>query len=91
MAETIRASHILVETEDEAETVKNKLENGADFSDLARQYSTCPSKEDGGDLGTFGKGKMVPAFEDAAFNLDRGDVSDPVETEFGYHIIKRTE
>jgi peptidyl-prolyl cis-trans isomerase C len=86
----IRASHILVEKEYEAQDVLKKLSEGNSFESLAKAYSKCPSKEDGGDLGTFGKGQMVEAFEKAAFALKEGEVSGPVRTQFGYHIIKRT-
>jgi peptidyl-prolyl cis-trans isomerase C len=87
---TIRASHILVEKEYEAEDVAKKLAEGNSFESLARAYSKCPSKDEGGDLGEFGKGQMVEAFENAAFALAVGEVSGPVRTRFGYHIIKRT-
>ncbi len=87
----IRASHILVDSEEEALKIKNELENGASFEALAKKYSKCPSKEVGGDLGFFGKGVMVKEFEDAAFSLDVGKISEPVKTQFGYHIIKITD
>jgi parvulin-like peptidyl-prolyl isomerase len=88
----IRASHILVKTKGEAEKIKQQLNQGADFASLARQYSTCPSRTKGGDLGYFGPGKMVKEFEDASFALDReGDMSDIVQTRFGYHLIKLEE
>ncbi|WP_281273759.1 peptidylprolyl isomerase [Biomaibacter acetigenes] len=87
----IRASHILVPTEDEANKVLAEIKAGEDFAELARKYSTDPgSKDKGGDLGYFGKGKMVPEFEKAAFALKQGEVSQPVKTQFGYHIIKVT-
>ncbi len=88
---TIRASHILVEKEYQAEDVAKKLAEGNSFESLAKAFSSCPSKEEGGDLGEFGKGQMVEAFEKAAFALKVGEVSGPVRTQFGYHIIKRTE
>lgn len=87
----IRASHILVEKEYEAEDVLKKLSEGCTFESLAKAYSKCPSGEEGGDLGTFRKGQMVLAFEEAAFALKIGEISSPVRTQFGYHIIKRTE
>jgi peptidyl-prolyl cis-trans isomerase C len=87
----IRASHILVEKEYEAEDVLKKLSEGCTFESLAKDYSKCPSGEEGGDLGTFRKGQMVLAFEEAAFALKVGETSGPVRTQFGYHIIKRTE
>ena len=85
----IRARHILVETEEEAEELLKELEEGADFAELAKEKSTCPSSEQGGDLGSFGKGQMVPKFEEAAFSLEVDEISGVVQTDFGYHIIKR--
>ncbi len=70
------------------EMIQDKLKKGADFEELAREYSDCPSASQGGDLGYFGRGTMVKEFEDAAFNLDVGEVSEPVLTEFGYHLIR---
>jgi len=87
---TITASHILVEREYEAEDILKKLYEGNSFESLAKAYSKCPSGEEGGDLGSFGKGQMVASFEQAAFALKPGEVSKPVQTQFGYHIIKRT-
>lgn len=87
----VRASHILVQTEDEANDLLKKLEDGADFGELAQEYSMCPSKRDGGDLRFFGRGMMVKPFEDAAFDLEVGQVSAPVETQFGWHLIKLTD
>jgi len=87
----VRASHILVKTEEEAKELLAKLEDGADFGELAQEYSLCPSKRDGGDLRFFGKGMMVKPFEDAAFALEVGQVSEPVETQFGWHLIKLTD
>ncbi|MBI2236052.1 MAG: peptidyl-prolyl cis-trans isomerase [Magnetospirillum sp.] len=106
MAAQIRASHILLmykgsmrsqadrsqkEAQASIENIRDELAQGADFAQLARQYSDCPSSEEGGDLGYFGKGSMVPEFEEAAFDLGKGDVSDVVETSFGYHLIQRTD
>lgn len=90
MSDTIRASHILVEKEYEAEDVLKKLKEGSSFESLAKAFSKCPSGDEGGDLGEFGKGQMVKPFEEAAFALKAGEVSGPVRTQFGYHIIKRT-
>ena len=90
MVSKIRASHILVDKHSQALRVLEELKNGADFKDLAREYSQCPSKKRGGDLGFFGQGQMIKEFERAAFALKVGEVSQPVKTQFGYHIIKRT-
>jgi parvulin-like peptidyl-prolyl isomerase len=84
----VDASHILVDTEDEAVMIKNMLKDGSVFEELARSHSKCPSKERGGSLGPFGRGTMVKEFEDAAFALDENEISEPVKTQFGYHIIK---
>ena len=85
---TARAKHILVAEESEAANIKAEIESGdLSFEDAAKKYSTCPSKEQGGDLGNFGKGMMVPEFENAAFNAEIGKVTEPVKTQFGYHLI----
>ncbi len=84
----VRARHILVETEDQAKAIEADLKKGADFAELAKQKSKDPAAADGGDLGYFTKDQMVPEFADAAFKLDKGQVSDPVKTQFGWHIIK---
>ena len=89
--EEIRASHILVDDEETANEVLDKLNNGADFAELAREYSTCPSAEEGGDLDWFPRGMMVPEFEEAAFALQVGEMSALVKTQYGYHIIKLTD
>ena len=68
-----------------------QIQNGADFAALAKQHSSCPSGKNGGDLGFFGRGRMVPEFEQAAFGMQVGQVSNPVKTQFGYHLIKVTE
>lgn len=87
--EEIQARHILVETEDKAKELKEKISGGGDFTALAKENSKDPgSKDDGGNLGYFGKGQMVPPFEEAAFKLAKGEVSDPVKTQFGWHLIK---
>ncbi|MFK8139474.1 MAG: peptidylprolyl isomerase [Bdellovibrionales bacterium] len=86
---TIRAKHILVKHEYELEDVKKALTEGKTFEELAGSFSTCPSGRSGGDLGSFGKGQMVPSFEQAAFGLEVGQVSEAVETQFGYHLIYR--
>ncbi|HCB10724.1 MAG TPA: peptidylprolyl isomerase, partial [Cyanobacteria bacterium UBA11991] len=79
------------ETEDEANDLYEQIKNGADFAELAMEHSLCPSKRDGGDLRFFGKGMMVKPFEDACFSMEVGDVSEPVETQFGWHLIKLTD
>jgi len=101
--EGVKASHILIGIDEKAsaddrkkgrekaEKLKKELTGGADFAALAKGNSSCPSSQQGGDLGFFGKGQMVPAFEKAAFALKPGEISDVVETQFGYHIIKLTE
>jgi peptidyl-prolyl cis-trans isomerase C len=87
--EEISASHILVDTEDKAKELKAKLAAGGDFAQLAKENSTdTGSKEQGGALGYFGRGQMVPEFEGAAFKLEKGQISDPVHTNFGWHIIR---
>jgi peptidyl-prolyl cis-trans isomerase C len=91
MADKIRASHILVKTEAEINDIKSQIDGGADFAILAREHSDCPSSAEGGDLGSFGHGAMVAEFDKAAFNLEVGDVSGSVKTQFGYHLIHRTE
>ncbi len=82
------ASHILVETEEDAADIRAELDAGADFATLARERSTGPSGPNGGELGWFGKGRMVPEFEEAVLAMGAGDVSDPVQTQFGWHVIK---
>lgn len=88
---SVRASHILVDTKTQAQDIKTQIDNGASFESMAKKYSKCPSKDQGGDLGYFERGQMVPEFEDAAFNLPIGKVSEPVKTQFGWHIIKVTD
>ncbi len=87
----VRASHILVQTEEEAKDLYEQIQNGADFAELAMKHSLCPSKRDGGDLRFFGRGMMVKPFEDAAFDMEVGQVSEPVQTQFGWHLIKLTD
>ncbi|WP_406687767.1 peptidylprolyl isomerase [Rossellomorea vietnamensis] len=89
--EQVEASHILVDDEKTAQEVKKKLDAGGDFAELAKEYSTDTSNADsGGKLGYFGKGEMVKEFDDKAFSMKKGEISEPVKTEFGYHIIKVT-
>ncbi|MFG6608911.1 peptidylprolyl isomerase [Sulfitobacter sp. 1A12057] len=85
------ASHILVETKEEADAIKAELDGGADFAELAKEKSTGPSGPGGGSLGWFGPGMMVPAFEEAVAGMEAGSVSEPVETQFGWHVIKLNE
>ena len=87
---TVRARHILVNTEDEAWALKSRITEGESFEALASKYSKCPSSEKGGDLGYFNRGQMVPEFENVAFETPIGEVSDPVKTRFGWHLIKVT-
>jgi peptidyl-prolyl cis-trans isomerase C len=86
----IRASHILVETQEQAQVIKELLTNGSDFVTIAFIASRCPSGRAGGDLGEFDRGQMVKEFEDAAHSTEVGNISDIVQTQFGFHIIKRT-
>lgn len=91
MVSQVHAFHILVKSEDEAKQIAKDLQTGANFQRLAQMKSLCPSGKKGGDLGWFGRGKMVREFENAAFNLKSGEISQPVKTEFGWHIIKLVE
>ncbi len=85
----VRAEHILVETEKEASEIKSQIENKEiTFEDAAKKYSKCPSKANGGDLGYFEKGMMVKEFESAAFEAPTGTITNPVKTQFGWHLIK---
>lgn len=87
--EEAQARHILVDNEDLAKQIKEKLTNGGDFAALAKEHSKDPgSKDNGGDLGYFTKGQMVPQFEEAVFTMNKGDVSQPIKTQFGWHVIK---
>ncbi|SCA54794.1 Parvulin-like peptidyl-prolyl isomerase [Candidatus Terasakiella magnetica] len=105
MADQVGAAHILLmyagsarstatRTKDEALSqitqMKTDIDGGADFAELAQKNSDCPSGGNGGDLGVFGRGQMVPEFEQAAFSMEVGATSDVVETDFGYHLIQRT-
>lgn len=91
MAVEVRASHILVPTEAQANELKKKIAEGDKFHKVAKRFSTCPSKEDGGDLGFFGEGMMAEEFEKAAFKAPLNKVTGPVKTEFGWHLIMVTE
>lgn len=105
MSEQVGAAHILLmyagsarstatrskeEALQQIKDMKTKIDGGADFAELAQKHSDCPSGANGGDLGTFGRGQMVPEFEQAAFSMEIGATSDVVETDFGYHLIQRT-
>jgi len=91
MANKVHCAHILVEKLSLAQELKTKIAKGESFANLAKEYSTDGSKKRGGDLGYFSRGMMVPEFEKAAFALEKGQVSDIVKTQFGYHIIKRLD
>ena len=90
MTSQVRCSHILVKMQDEAKKAIERIKKGEDFGKLALEVSQCPSKKEGGDLGLFSRGMMVRPFEKAAFELEKGQLSEPVKTEFGWHVIKRT-
>ena len=85
----VSARHILVENEYEAEDLVRKISEGVTFEELAKKFSKCPSGQSGGDLGSFTRGRMVKEFEDVSFELEVDEVSSPVKTQFGYHLIKR--
>jgi len=84
------ARHILVDTRSQCEALKKEIEGGADFAELARQYSSCPSGSEGGDLGEFSPGMMVPEFDKVVFSAEINTVQGPVKTEFGYHLLEVT-
>ncbi len=84
------ARHILVSTEEQCNQLKAAIEGGADFAAVAREHSSCPSKHDGGDLGSFGRGQMVPEFDAVVFSAPVGVVQGPVKTQFGYHLVEVT-
>ncbi|GAA0696873.1 peptidylprolyl isomerase [Paraclostridium ghonii] len=87
--ETASAKHILVDSEEKANELLNKINNNEiSFGEAAKEHSACPSKDSGGDLGTFPKGQMNPEFEEAVFSMKKGEVRGPVKTQFGYHLIK---
>ncbi len=85
--EKASAKHILVDTEEKAQGIKEEIEAGKTFEDAAKEHSTCPSKDRGGDLGEFGRGQMVKEFEDAAFDATIGELVGPVQTQFGFHLL----
>ena len=86
----VRASHILVPKLSLAQDIKKQIASGVSFNKLAQKFSECPSKKKGGDLGFFRRGEMVKEFEQAVYSMKVGEISEPVKTKFGYHIIKRT-
>lgn len=86
----LSASHILVATLEEAQLLATQISEGADFGLLATQHSKCPSGRNGGQLGTFSSGQMVKSFEDATIALPIGGISEPIQTQFGFHLINRT-
>jgi peptidyl-prolyl cis-trans isomerase C len=85
-----KARHILVKTQAECETLKKQIEGGADFAEVAKKHSTCPSGRQGGALGEFGPGQMVKEFDTVVFSAEIGKVQGPVKTQFGYHLIEIT-
>lgn len=87
---TASARHILVDNEQQCTDIKTEIENGAEFAEMAKQHSQCPSGQRGGDLGEFGRGQMVKEFEEVVFTADVGSVQGPVQTQFGYHLIEVT-
>jgi len=89
MPDKVQCAHILVKTEQEAKDLLARINKGESFAKIAQEKSLCPSGKRGGDLGTFGRGQMVRPFELAAFAMNKSQVSAPVKTEFGWHLIKR--
>ena len=84
------ARHILVDSEEQCSSLKQQISDGAEFADLAKQHSSCPSGKQGGDLGEFGPGQMVPEFDKVVFSAPVGEVQGPVKTQFGYHLLEVT-
>lgn len=87
---TASARHILVSSEDKCNELKAEIEGGADFAEVAKSHSTCPSGKSGGDLGEFGPGMMVAEFDTVCFNDALGEIHGPIKTQFGYHLIEVT-
>lgn len=87
---TAQASHILVDTKEKCEKLKQKIADGEDFADIAKKHSSCPSGKQGGDLGEFGPGQMVKEFDEVVFSSEVNVVHGPVKTQFGYHLLKIT-
>ena len=90
MAQKATARHILVDTQESCEELKQQIEAGADFASVAREHSKCPSGKEGGELGEFGPGQMVPEFDRVVFSAEVGKVQGPVQTQFGYHLLEVT-
>lgn len=90
MAKKATARHILVDSKEICLELKREIEQGADFADIAKEYSTCPSGAQGGDLGEFGPGMMVPEFDEVVFSAPVNTVQGPVQTQFGYHLLEVT-
>jgi peptidyl-prolyl cis-trans isomerase C len=88
---TAKARHILVSSQEESEKLKEQIDNGTDFADVAKEHSTCPSSQQGGALGEFSPGQMVREFDQVVFNEEVGKVHGPVKTDFGYHLIEITD
>ncbi len=86
----VRARHIWVDTEEKCQSLKDEIAGGADFADLAKEHSSCPSGQQGGDLGEFGPGMMVKEFDEVVFTADLNSVEGPVQTQFGYHLLEVT-
>jgi len=84
------ARHILVDSEDQCASLKQQIEDGTDFAEVAKEHSSCPSGRSGGDLGEFGPGQMVKEFDEVVFSGDLGTVHGPVKTQFGYHLLEIT-
>ena len=87
---TASARHLLVDSEELCNELKTKIQSGEDFAEVAKEYSSCPSKNSGGDLGAFGQGQMVPEFDKVVFNEALNVVHGPVKTQFGYHLLEIT-
>ncbi|HAO88702.1 MAG TPA: peptidylprolyl isomerase [Gammaproteobacteria bacterium] len=87
---TATARHILVDSEEQCLQLKDRIANGEDFGDIAREFSSCPSKAQGGDLGQFGPGMMVKEFDEVVFSADVNTLQGPVKTQFGYHLLEVT-
>jgi peptidyl-prolyl cis-trans isomerase C len=84
------ARHLLVDSEEKCNEIKKQIENGADFAEMAKQHSSCPSGRNGGDLGEFGRGMMVKEFDEVVFSAPLNQVQGPVKTQFGYHLLEVT-